>query len=305
MKEHNIKKIIIISGLLTIILLLFLFSIKLINDKETKTEGTSIVDNSNIKQNETQIPKWEPGVYRLGPFRFENDEFIRKEGKFISWEELEKQGIMIVKDGELSTPWPEGDYGPDNTLAQENIDGIVILPEKITSIEERTFSRCNITEIVLPDNLKDIKRYTFLGCHELVRITIPNSVKNIGASAFDSCDKLKEITFNTGLKKIENNAFIHCSNLINVTLPSSLLEIEDNVFKNCEKLSKIQIPDSVKKIGSAAFRGCKITDLKVPDTVDKIGASAFWGVSHIEYKGSATYGNNDKFWGANTMNGKQ
>lgn len=261
-----------------------------------------MVSNSNIKQNETQIPQRKPGVYRRGPFRFENGEFICKEGEFISWEELEKQGIMIVKGGELSTPWPENDYGPDNTPAQENIDGIIVLPEKITSIKERTFSNCNITEIILPVNLKNIKKFTFLNCRELAQITIPKCVETIGESAFESCDKLEVVNFNTNLKKIEENAFIHCSSLTDVALPSSLLEIGDNVFKNCRKLSHVTISGNLKKIGSAAFRGCILTDLKVPDTVDNIGAGAFGEVSHVQYKGSATYGNNDKFWGANSLN---
>ena len=47
-----------------------------------------------------------------------------------------------------------------------------------------------MAKIFLPQGLKEIGRYAFLGCVDLAEIHIPESVCEIGDKAFDGCEKL-------------------------------------------------------------------------------------------------------------------
>ncbi|SDB36726.1 Leucine rich repeat-containing protein [Ruminococcaceae bacterium FB2012] len=57
--------------------------------------------------------------------------------------------------------------------------------KKVTSIGEFAFSKCtSLTDIVIPDSVKNISSNAFLRCKNLTIITIPESVTSIGFDAF-------------------------------------------------------------------------------------------------------------------------
>ena len=156
----------------------------------------------------------------------------------------------------------------------------------------------------MPDGLKEIGKNTFYHCSELMFVSIPGSVKYIDESAFAGCRKLESVTFHTGLEIIKKNAFYECSGVTEISLPQGLSEIGEGAFRECRGLKNVHIPDSVRKIGSGAFRGCGADKIKIPHRVEEIGPCAFQGVIYIDYNGSAVFGNKDKFWGAESMNGR-
>jgi hypothetical protein len=53
-----------------------------------------------------------------------------------------------------------------------------------------------VTNLVIPDDVKEIKKYAFYNCRGLTSITIPNSVTSIGGSAFDGCSGLYMVHIN-------------------------------------------------------------------------------------------------------------
>ena len=109
----------------------------------------------------------EPGVYHQGSSDYINGEPAWNAGKFITWSELGKRGIMIVRQGKLSTPMDFSSEESDfcNYLAVEYIDGMIVLPDHITSIAKGTFFHCNITGICLPESLEHIGAGAFAQCH--------------------------------------------------------------------------------------------------------------------------------------------
>ena len=162
-------------------------------------------------------------------------------------------GMQLVKEcTELSTEMDDND---GNYKAMEYITGAVVLPDDVKTVAKGTFGNCNISELVVPEGVKDIGENAFAGCGDLIRISLPESLKNIGAGAFSGC------------------GVIH-----------------------------LKVPGGVEKIGMDAFYDCKIENLKIPDSVKKIGSGAFEGISHIEYRGTATYRKDSKYWGAKSMN---
>ena len=99
-----------------------------------------------------------------------------------------------------------------------------------------------VTEIVLPEGLKEIGWGSFIYCHSLKTVTIPEGVIKVGRSAFMGCDKLSSIN-----------------------LPESLTTIEDDAFEGCFALKELNIPKSVTSIGKNAFGECHFNSLTVAE----------------------------------------
>ena len=76
-------------------------------------------------------------------------------------------------------------------------DGLGLIPEGTTKIEDRAF----------------------LECEELQCIRIPESVIEIGYRAFEECTALKTVTFPAGVKKI-NDKFIGCTAMETIYVPA-------------------------------------------------------------------------------------
>lgn len=70
-------------------------------------------------------------------------------------------------------------------------------------IEYNTFESCgSLTEIVIPEKVTEIQDRAFYGCSSLETVTIPASVTSIGYRAFDNCPKLTTVNVATE-KQIE------------------------------------------------------------------------------------------------------
>ena len=93
--------------------------------------------------------------------------------------------------------------------------------------------------IVIPDAVATIGRFTFYQCRTITSLTIPGGVKYIGSSAFEDCTGLTNITLNDGLEYIGGSAFEGCSGLTQLTIPSTVNSIMLNAFKNCCNLNNI------------------------------------------------------------------
>ncbi len=132
-----------------------------------------------------------------------------------------------------------------------------------------------LTELVIPNTIKQINKYSFSGCKSITSIIIPNGVVSIGDYAFDSCD-----------------------NLISVSLPESVTFIGQRAFSFCNNLKNISIPNDVTNIGGAAFCYCKsLISINIPDKVTNIGRDAFLMCESLEnivvHENNATYSSTD------------
>ncbi|MBR5592907.1 MAG: leucine-rich repeat protein, partial [Bacteroidaceae bacterium] len=139
-----------------------------------------------------------------------------------------------------------------------------------------------VTELVIPDGVKEIKNYTFSGCGGLTSIIIPNSVTSIGNGAFWHCTGLTSIEIPNSVTSIGEYAFSGCSGLTSITIPNSVTSIGNGAFYNCYGLTSIEIPNSVTSIGNYAFYGCTgLTSITIPDSVTSIGDYAFDGCTGL------------------------
>jgi len=180
-----------------------------------------------------------------------------------------------------------------------------IIPNSVTAIGDKAFSRCNrLTSVTIPNSVTTIGDEAFYSCSGLTSVTIPNSVTTIGDNAFYSCSGLTSVTFNAekcnqmgsytsfvflgcsslssltlgdSVEIIPKYAFIGCSKLTSVTIPNSVTTIGESAFSNCSGLTSVTIPNSVTTIGESAFSDCSgLTSVTIPNSVTSIGESAFY-----------------------------
>ena len=153
----------------------------------------------------------------------------------------------------------------------------VIIPDSVTEIRENAFFNCeNLTNITIPDAVTEIGKSVFMGCASLTSITIPNSVTEISEDVFYGCTSLKSITIPDSVTSIEKEAFGACSSLTSISIPGSVTSIGEEAFSFCSSLESITIPDSVTEIGDCAFEACEsLESVKIGNSVTSIKNYAF------------------------------
>ena len=163
-----------------------------------------------------------------------------------------------------------------------------------------------VTELVIPDDVAEIKQYAFYNCSGLTSITIPNSVTSIGNNAFSgtawynnqpngvvyagnvlykykgTMPNKTSITIKDGTLGIAGGAFSSCSGLTSIEIPNSVTSIGGYAFEDCSGLTSIEIPNSVTSIGSYAFEGCKNLKTVINDSylILKQGSTSYGYIAY-------------------------
>ena len=134
-----------------------------------------------------------------------------------------------------------------------------------------------IKDLVIPDDITEIKNYAFIYCSGLTSVTIPNSVTSIGSDAFYGCSSLTEVNYNAENCTSMNASFSGCSKFKTLNIGNKVKTIPDYAFSDCSGLTEVTIPNSVTSIGSGAFKGCSsLTEVTIPNSVTSIGSYAFY-----------------------------
>ena len=139
-----------------------------------------------------------------------------------------------------------------------------------------------IMELVIPDDITEIKQYTFYRCRGIAKVHINNNVKKIGKYAFNECYDISQVILGDSVTSIDTYAFYDCYALRSINFPNSLKSIGNNSFARCS-LSDITIPASVTTIDQEAFRYCtslgSVTSYIPADKLFTINTSVFYNVN--------------------------
>ena len=172
----------------------------------------------------------------------------------------------------------------ENTLKAATPDGVFIVPEGVTKIENGAFY---VRKYEAPINKDDPR--TKNGVY-VEKIVLPNSLLAIGEDAFRLCDTLREINIPENVKRIERGAFCWCHNLEKVQLPSGLRKISESMFHSCYSLKEINLPESLEEIGAWAFDSCRsLQKVIIPGGVKFVGGCSFqhcYGLKEAVFEGS-------------------
>lgn len=100
-----------------------------------------------------------------------------------------------------------------------------------------------VTDLVIPNSVTEIKNYAFIECKSLNSVSIPNSVTSIGAYTFYDCSGFTSIEIPNSVKVIGKGAFNGCASLTsiicNAITPPSLGQ---DVFKQVNKHIPLYVP---------------------------------------------------------------
>jgi len=146
-----------------------------------------------------------------------------------------------------------------------------------------------LTDLVVPEDVTEIKKYSFYDCNSLKSLTIHDNVKSIADKAFYHCDSLKSVTIGDGVTIIGDNAFEGCYAIDNLVIGNSVVSIGNKAFYYCNILTNLEIPNSVETIGDHAFEGLDVLEISIGNSVKTIGYSAFYecdGITTIEIPNS-------------------
>ena len=222
-------------------------------------------------------------------------------------------GIDLAEDDKIKA----GFFIHEGILVRYNGKEInVVIPEKVTEIDEIAFFDCGITSVEIPEGVKSIGVSAFRYCGYLKEVVLPDSVKSIGACAFYNCNSVQSVTIGAGLTEIGKAAFYGCKGLESFkvnggndcfssrngilcdktgaeiikmpenyavkqfTVPENVLFIGETACAECNNLVSVTIPDGVKAVCDGAFLECKnLEAVNIGSGVTAIGKFAFHGTA--------------------------
>lgn len=155
----------------------------------------------------------------------------------------------------------------------------------IKKISQSTFKNINyaLSEITLPESVKEIEDFSFSYYHFIKKITLNEGLEKIGQYAFASIENLESITLPSTVKYIEDKAFSK-SGISFIKLNEGLEEIGANAFSETPNLKSITIPSSVRKIGGSVFKNSAVgTNVKIAE-----GNEHIINVDNILYSSDGT-----------------
>jgi len=208
---------------------------------------------------------------KSGTYAFFDLESTKNQADDYEYYETQYGAVFIRYTGDLTRVRIPAEIGGiavktlHGTFYDKKIDAVQI-PESVTYIGGKTFSRNKLVGVTIPNSVKYLSGFSY---NQLASVTIPNSVTCIGKSAF---------AFNQ---------------LTSVTIPNSVTCIGDHAFAGGNQLTSVIIPNKVTYIGNSAFSITYLARVTIPNSVVYIGKNAFSVIHGVQV--SFTIGSNVKF----------
>jgi hypothetical protein len=192
-------------------------------------------------------------------------------------------GVLFNKSQTELVQYPDGNPASSYTIS--NV---------VTSIGDEAFAYCNLTSIIIPTSVTNIRNYSFDSCGLLTGVTIPDSVTSIGDDAFALCADLTGITLPASVTNLGAVPFSDCASLTAITVAAGnpAFGSVNGALYNKAGTQLVEypgglagsfiVPDGVEDIGSQACGGCLITSVTIPGSVTNIEFSGFFNCINLQ-----------------------
>ena len=167
---------------------------------------------------------------------------------------------LYSKDHKTLYKWLNNDIKTPNinpattkveTMAFEEANIETLDLKNVTDVMYGAFANCKYLKNINFSRVNKTGKYGFANCSNLTEIALPNSLKDIGEQGFASCGNLKEIVLPNSLNSIGAKGFADCKNLETVNIPQNIHDLCENVVENgsknqfvfagCDKLKKVLV----------------------------------------------------------------
>lgn len=137
-------------------------------------------------------------------------------------------------------------HGFDQSSLNKNRIKSIKLSNEMINIGKSTFTGVDITELIIPSNVKKIDNGAFYVC-KITKLTLEEGVEYIGNVSFAD-NQIKELVIPSSVRHLGAGAFER-NNLTNVIILDGIEHLESSTFLGNEDLTELSIPDSVVSIG--------------------------------------------------------
>lgn len=158
----------------------------------------------------------------------------------------------------------------------------IVIPEGVEIIEEQAFKDNNITSVICPDSLREIKYQAFYGCKNLRRVALNDGLISIGQEAFldtnlksveipDTVNVMGLTPFECAMKVYKNNRQYSDIDGVLYTKDQTSLILYPRQYENKE----LEIPFNVCSIKAYAFECNKAEEIILPDNISNMEKCLF------------------------------
>lgn len=170
-----------------------------------------------------------------------------------------------------------------------NYDGTQGLEYTISS--DGTYATCNgigtatTTEIEIASEYSGvpvtrIKSYSFMDNTNITSVVIPPTVTDIREWSFGRCSNLVNVELSVGTESLRDSAFNMCTSLTCMVIPNSVFYLGDYVFYSASNLKRVDFSKhtSIPRLLSQVFDGTHSTlQIKVPaNLIDSWKSATNW-----------------------------
>lgn len=147
--------------------------------------------------------------------------------------------------------------GMDNLKEIDLPNGLLEIPAFCFGCDD------SLTSVDIPKSVSTIGEGAFF-CSGITEILLPDSVKNLGDFIFSTCKKLKRVQLPKYIKRIPLRTFSFCESLTHIDVPSKVKSIGERAFEGTSALKSIRFRGKVNVVHPSVFKDSPIATIYVP-----------------------------------------
>lgn len=188
---------------------------------------------------------------------------------------------FVIKDGVL--------------IEYRGSDDVAIIPEGVTRIHEGAFKKSNtIRSITIPNSLREIDGWAFVGCDSLKEVHISNLANwcaiSFGENEYDGDPEDKwDFVKTANPLSYAHNLYIKNQLVKRLIIPDDIIEIKQGVFFGWNGIT-MEVGKGTKSIGKYSFMDCfSLAKITLKERIQYIDYTAFWNCNLYEIYDRSRY----------------